>query len=521
MNLDFILSNLIHKEKMESKWNRLYTLGEEIFPSLQIANKRLNEAIDIDISLYGPLFSRFWWDEELQPTLEQLKKTVLARGDQFILSKLNQASHFHPLSNCEKCSGHQLNKDSVLECFKTALDNESRISNFSYLLGYHPKFFSVFQIAHSKLMYEDTNLDPPIRHYIAIMAAAAQGCAYFVTLEEMNFIECDGNREWLKGIEHVSNKKIQKLQSINLKMVKSPWAITKEDIGELLCDPIAANRWSPQSLIHALTILAHYHSMSQFALACGLIIEIDHPLYEFTNSINNESSLSPNTIKSYSDGPERIVANLMNVDTELIQNNDNCIQDEFIDLISSPQLFNNSTFSVPEYLKRYINADFYDRLEFRPKDGVSDEIICRASEFNWLEHGYTLLQKICQDGTEKMIDDEFKAADDLTYGKVATVDCSDTEAIRLAMKRYTQCLLGCYYEEYNYKIVDTLLKNYCNYIKKVSYYPFSIKNSDFESLAPFVFTEKLHINIILMESRKKAEMLFFLRAYQEFRQHNS
>ena len=51
---------------------------------------------------------------------------------------------------------------------------------------------------------------------------------------------------------------------------------------------MGADSWSMSELVHALTIMAHYHSLAGFCLGCGINPEIDTPLGHTTSSRSNE-----------------------------------------------------------------------------------------------------------------------------------------------------------------------------------------------------------------------------------------
>eukprot|EP00800_Vazella_pourtalesii_P018600 TRINITY_DN6050_c0_g1_i1.p1 TRINITY_DN6050_c0_g1~~TRINITY_DN6050_c0_g1_i1.p1 ORF type:complete len:527 (+),score=81.35 TRINITY_DN6050_c0_g1_i1:133-1713(+) len=447
--------------------------------------------------------------------LEEIR-SVLESKYEIPTQEYDQPSSFFQHKKHDKITERTLTSDKVdpYDCFLEAFSMESRVSNLVYILGYHPKFLSIFLQAHKQIMYGKSVLDQHWRHYIAIMAAASQGCLYLVTLEEMNFLECKGPVHWLDGVDKVP-KKLQKLQEVNMLLVSAPWNLDKKHIHQLADDDVAENRWSFQEIVHAFLILSRYHSLSQLALGCGIKIESDHPLSK--ESVITSKSVCISRTSSGKDGAEKLVANLLTIDSEI-----NChetdVEKEFIDLATRDPIKPPPKLLLPHpYLARYLSEEFLQREEFKPDQGIDDEVICRASEYNWLDHGYTLLQLMCQDSTEKIVDAEFKIGDTLTYGKVGDVDCDNTQEIRLGLKRYTQCLLGHFYESYKYKNITELLKDFRLPIKLITYYPFLFSKADFERLNPFEYTEKIHINIILMEGRQKAELLYALRAYREYR----
>ena len=454
-------------------------------------------------------------NSDLEQSLEEIRRVLETKYD-IPIRELDQPSSFYHDTKHDKILQERQASELLdpYECFLDAFEMESRVSNLIYILGYHPKFLNVFLQAHRQIMYGNSVLPKFWRHYIAIMAAASQGCLYLVTLEEMNFLNCKGPAHWLEGLDKIPTK-LKKLQEVNKILVSAPWKLEKKHISQLVNDPVAENRWSFQQIVHSFLILSRYHSLSQLALGCGIKIESDHPLSKQSVICSKSVCIS----KAFPENKvaEQLVENLKTINPEI-----NChetdVDREFIDLATRDPINPPLDLLEPHpYLRRYLSEDYLRREEFKPEEGIHDELICRASEYNWLEHGYTLLQLMCQDHTEKIVDDEFKMGDTLTYGRVGSVDCDNTQEIRVGLKRYTQCLLGHFYEDYKYKNITELLKDFRLPIKLITYYPFLFTRADFDRLNPFEYTEKIHINIILMEGRQKAELLYALRAYREYR----
>jgi sestrin 1/3 len=63
------------------------------------------------------------------------------------------------------------------------------------------------------------------------------------------------------------------------------------------------NSWSLAEVVHAITLLAHFHSLSSFVFSCGLTQELDNntisPSHNNnTNKINNNNNNNNNDITS-------------------------------------------------------------------------------------------------------------------------------------------------------------------------------------------------------------------------------
>jgi sestrin 1/3 len=142
------------------------------------------------------------------------------------------------------------------------------------VIRYHPKYFEHYIKTHRYLMYEDGPLPFATRHYLAIIAAARNKCNYLVNLHEKEFVAEGGDVKWLGGIEFIPQK-LRAIYDINKILAHRPWLLTKEHIERLTK---GSNSWSLAEVVHAIVILAHFHSLSSFVFSCGLNQELDASL---------------------------------------------------------------------------------------------------------------------------------------------------------------------------------------------------------------------------------------------------
>lgn len=139
------------------------------------------------------------------------------------------------------------------------------------VIAYHPKYFEHYIKTHRYLMYDDGPLPFTWRHYLAIMAASRNKCNYLVSLHEKEFLEESGDAKWLNGLEFIPQK-LRTIYDINKILAHRPWLLTKEHIERLTK---RSNSWSLAEVVHAIVILAHFHSLSSFVFSCGLNQEIN------------------------------------------------------------------------------------------------------------------------------------------------------------------------------------------------------------------------------------------------------
>lgn len=94
----------------------------------------------------------------------------------------------------------------------------------------------------------------------------------------------------------------------------------------------------------------------------------------------------------------------------------------------------------------------------------------------------------------------------------------DTSLFRKAVWFYTHSLLGVKYDDYDYSQIRILLKSPLRkYIKTVCTQPDRISKAQYDSIMKeFTHSEKVHMNLVIMEARIQASMLYFLRAVNSY-----
>lgn len=154
------------------------------------------------------------------------------------------------------------------------MDDLTCYDHVTKVIRFHPKYFEHYIKTHRYLMYDDGPLPFTTRHYLAIIAAARNKCNYLVNLHEKEFLSEGGDTKWLNGLEFIPQK-LRAIYDINKILAHRPWLLTKEHIDRLTK---GTNSWSLAEVVHAIVILAHFHSLSSFVFSCGLNQELDASL---------------------------------------------------------------------------------------------------------------------------------------------------------------------------------------------------------------------------------------------------
>ena len=131
-------------------------------------------------------------------------------------------------------------------------------------------------------------------------AAGRHQCSYLINLQKSEFLHQGGNQAWLQGLKSIPNK-LQNLYEINKILAHRPWLLNKShiEVNNFTSEnkwhekikisntfiPLftlqrltkGADNWSLAEVVHAIVLLAHFHSLSSFVFACGINEELDNP----------------------------------------------------------------------------------------------------------------------------------------------------------------------------------------------------------------------------------------------------
>ncbi|NWW31903.1 SESN2 protein, partial [Panurus biarmicus] len=164
-------------------------------------------------------------------------------------------------------------------------------------------------------------------------------------------------------------------------------------------------------------------------------------------------------------------------------------------------------------------------------------------DYTWEDHGYSLINRLYPD-VGQLLDEKFQVVYNLTYNTIAMHCGVDTSMLRRAIWNYVHCVFGIRYDDYDYGEVNQLLeRNLKIYIKTVACYPEKttkqiytqfwrhFKHSEKVLPCPFpswqgvwgcwpraltLLLPQVHINLLLLEARMQAALLYALRAVTRY-----
>ncbi|NXX51593.1 SESN2 protein, partial [Tricholaema leucomelas] len=138
-------------------------------------------------------------------------------------------------------------------------------------------------------------------------------------------------------------------------------------------------------------------------------------------------------------------------------------------------------------------------------------------DYTWEDHGYSLINRLYPE-VGQLLDEKFQVVYNLTYHTLASLRGVDTSVLRRAIWNYVHCVFGIRYDDYDYGEVNQLLERSLKvYIKTVACYPEKTTMRTYTQFwRHFKHSEKVHVNLLLLEARMQAALLYALRAVTRY-----
>ncbi|KAJ8015655.1 hypothetical protein DPEC_G00028370 [Dallia pectoralis] len=379
----------------------------------------------------------------------------------------------------------------------------------------YPQYLESFLHLQHYILQMDGPLPHPYRHYIAIMAAARHHCGYLVSLHSAQFLKSGGDPQWLRGLEDAPLR-LRHLDQLNKVLAHQPWLMAHSHIQGLL--KTGEQCWSLAELVQAVVLLAHCHSLASFVFGSGADSDPapfprapngTPPGYSLSDATNGNLTVAPplntppeqgarqrrqRSPSSSCDGAclkERKEESLVNAKT--VQQTE--IEDE-----EEPM--------NPADPSRFITDPEFGYQEFARREEDHFQVFW-VQDYSWDDHGFSLVNRLYSDIGHKL-DERFR--------RVLDLPSTHSPDLKRAIWNYIHCMLGIRYDDYNYGEINKLLeKDLKLYIKSVACYPDTTKTplcpAPWSSLKP---SERVHVNLLVMEARLQAELLYALRAITQY-----
>nr|CAD7452350.1 unnamed protein product [Timema tahoe] len=426
--------------------------------------------------------------------------------------------------------------------FVDAFLQNNRLDHVTQVMGYHPTYLDIFLRTQNFILRGDGPLPYDYRHFIAIMAAGRHQCSYLINLQKQEFLLQGGDQTWLKGLSKIPQK-LRDLYDINKILAHRPWLLNKSHIEKLTK---GKDSWSLAEVVHAIVLLAHFHSLASFVFGCGVNEELDHEgghQHRLNMASSNPAGMlssSPRTIPtpvsdkedpwvtklpSVSPSDQEVgVETLMQRMKSLSERSEEFSQEEKVKRFEHVESQSAELSSGLEPLTQvkadigqFVDDPTFLYQDFARRGEVSDIPTFRVQDYSWDDHGYSLVNRLYND-VGNLLDEKFKTAYNLTYYTMGGLKDVDTSRFRRAIWNYIQCMFGIRHDDYDYGEVNQLLERSLKaFIKMTCCYPERVTKKDYDRvLREFKHSEKVHVNLMVLEARMQAELLYALRAVMRY-----
>jgi sestrin len=518
---DDILSIIQKIEKYNSELNKDY---------IDSINIRINliesESIYIiQSNFFSYLSQNFFFDteEDRKEEIEKMLKTnnTLKRQSSYIIN------HQSIYNNSD---------DNIEDTLKENLKRMRRFLYFEHYFIWYKNYMSIYEKTVNFTFKKNSSLPIQWKYYLALMACSTMKNEYLTRLFEEEFLDNDGDINWLiLGLNVVPNK-LKQLANLNNIIAHQPWNIKIEELNKL------KNILNISELTEACLILMEFQKMS-------LLEE----LVEF-KKFNNENEIHRKRSKDMTEKIDLIKQEqILNIINEIKKEEDKKKEEEFDeenelndkdtsdtsykinDLYSLKQSSFNSVDSWEKGEKnvsdenlcnniynKYLSED-YDKIAFK---GPNKNVFLTSFEYNWRDHGYYNLKNYAPN-LINWINDEIKYIFELTSNssELKKINSSlNSKYVKEAIIRYIEKLYGYYHEDYKYKNITKLLcdnVNYTKYLKKFVCYPKDVSLSDFcEMNSIFLHEEIMHIILLIVNVKMRVQLIYFSKAIDELMKNN-
>ncbi|XP_067124841.1 sestrin-3 [Centruroides vittatus] len=409
--------------------------------------------------------------------------------------------------------------------FIEAFLQNNRLDHITQVIGHHPHYLELFLRTQHFILKGDGPLPYDYRHYIAIMAAARHRCTTLVNLQKQEFLLQQGNERWLRGLDYIPQK-LKDLAEINKILAHQPWLINRTHIEKLTK---GKDNWSLSEVVHAIVILAHFHSLCSFVFGSGVSAEIDqeegHTFQPINISDNGAIEVDGCENSHVTYEKESSVEEIMQKMRYILeQRTQKPNKEERMKCFERVESQNAELPAGVDYcsslttdLTRFMDDPDFTYQDFARRGEVSEISTFRIQDYSWDDHGYSLVNRLYND-VGVLLDEKFKKAYNLTYNTMGVKNNVDTSMFRRAIWNYIQCIYGIRHDDYDYREVNELLeRNLKTFIKTVCCYPNRTTKSQYDSVMKgFKHSEKVHVNLMMLEARMQAELLYALRAITHY-----
>lgn len=168
-------------------------------------------------------------------------------------------------------------------------------------------------------------------------------------------------------------------------------------------------------------------------------------------------------------------------------------------------------------ISQFIDDPDFTYQDFARRGSVNLIPTFRIQDYSWDDHAFSLVNRLYND-VGNLLDDKFRLMYQLTYNFMGSKRDVDTSRFRTAIWNYIQCMFGIRHDDYDYGEVNQVLERSLKaYIKAVVCFPERVTRENYNGvLKELHHSEKIHVNLMLLEARIQAELLYSLRAVMRY-----
>jgi len=208
---------------------------------------------------------------------------------------LQESVHLSPVSDfivTSKFPRLDCDDELVVRLFTNQFSQHDRLNNFCRLLATHPAYLDAWLNTDSDLMQDGNPLPAANVCFLGLIAAASQHCPRLAFLKSQSFLITGGHPSWLNGLA-AAPVRFSRMSDFNQILLYRPWSIDASHIENLVKAP-SGESWSISEVVHAISVLAHFHGVAAIMHGCGVAVEPD----DIDGLRRNSSSLDILNIKS-------------------------------------------------------------------------------------------------------------------------------------------------------------------------------------------------------------------------------
>ena len=384
--------------------------------------------------------------------------------------------------------------------------------------------------------------------FVSKQAAGRHQCSYLINLQKTEFLHQGGDESWLQGLKSIPTK-LQDLYQINKILAHRPWLLNKTHIEVREKSRIyihlsktfkmanlqtyiifisilsnqkltkGADNWSLAEVVHAIVLLAHFHSLSSFVFSCGINEELDNAMgHRYKENIqaninkllgNGDKPIVTEKMPSPPPSPSSIVgeqevgvetlmermkrlseiSEMSQITQEELSKRFETVETQSAELAAAPQ---RNSAVIDSDIGLFIEDPSFIYQDFAKRAQLKDIPTFRVQDCSWDDHGYSLVNRLYND-VGNLLDDKFKTAYNLTYYTMGTHNRVDTSRFRRAIWNYIQCMFGIRHDDYDYNEVNQLLeRSLKTFIKSAVCYPERVTKRDYDRvMREFKHSEKV------------------------------